>query len=113
LLAKSIRNQKGVRYQVTYVSPLELTARDLVQNVVHLVHRHHLRVAEHRLVDGSGVDDGLDDELADVPGVGESGEDVAIAGDGAGELAVADVVERGGQRELEPPADVDDGVGES
>ena len=97
---------------MTYVVALELAASDLVQNVVHLVHGHHLRVAEDGLVDGPGIDDGLGDELPDVPGVGEGGENVAVTGDGAGQFAVANVVERGGQRELEPPADVDDGVGE-
>jgi hypothetical protein len=98
---------------VTYVVALELAASDLVQDIVHLGHGHHLRVAEDGLVDGLGIDDGLDDELSDIPGVGESRENVAIAGDGAGQLAVSHVVERGGQRELEPPADVDDGVWES
>jgi len=78
---------------VSYVVPLELAARDSVQDVVNLVHRHHLRVAEDRFVDGPRVDDCLDNELADVPSIGEGRENVSIAGDGTGEFAVSDIVE--------------------
>jgi hypothetical protein len=102
----------GDMASVTYVVALELAAGDSVQDVVHVGHGLHFGVAEDGLVDGSGIGDGLGDELADVPGIGEGREDVAVAGDGAGQVAVSDVVEGGGQRELEPPADVDDGVRE-
>jgi hypothetical protein len=94
----------------THVVAIELATRDIVQDVVHLIHRHHFRVAEHSFVDGSGVYDDLDDKLANIPDIGEGRENVATAGNGTRQFAVSNIVERGRKRELEPPADVDGGV---
>lgn len=100
-------------YGPTYVIPVKLAARDLVQHIVHLGHCHHFRVAEHRLVDGSGVDNGLHDKVANVSGVCESRKDFAITRNSTGQLTVSNVIERGRQRKLEPPTNIDDGIRKS
>lgn len=98
---------------LAYVVAIVFLASGPVKYVVYLVHRHHLRVAKHRLVDGSWVDHGLDNKLAYISGVGESREDFAVAWNRTRQLTVSNVVERGRERKLEPPADVNDGVRKS